>query len=347
MQNHTVKITSRDVANKAGVSRTTVSYVLTGGVYSDKIPEETRQRVIDAARRLGYAGNSSATALRRGYSDNIVILVVTWDLASTYSQLAIQISERAGARGLPAIVHVAQDDKQALQYIDELASVHPYGLIMMWDSQTVPADQITHGICPMVDLFPSHSGSIAVTSNREQGVCILARYLLEFGHRRIGMMLDTKTRWRSTRYKLAGYVRALESYGIDFDESLLEECTSYGFEAGYEAAKVLINRHPNMTAMIGINDEMALGAMVSAQDMGLKVPGDVSVAGYGGSPDCERYRPTLTSVSTDAKSIAGEAIDMLIQMRSNPGEAVKSKLFDMKLVARNSTGPARQSSLNI
>lgn len=336
-----------DVAREAGVSQTTVSYVLSGSRHADRISAGTKKRIFAAAELLGYSRNSVGAALQRGYSDTVVLLAVTWDLATAHSQTTVSISRAAAKKGLEIIVHVADGDEHAAHFLREVPSLHPYGLLLLWDSSATPEEELitlaARGI-PIIDLMPPGSaGIVSVTSDREQGMYLSTKHLTDLGHRRIGIVLDTASRWRTSNQKLIGYKRGLLSAGIEFDEGLLEEASNFDFEAGYEGLKRLIGRSPDVTAVMCLNDPVALGVVAAAKEMGLDVPEDLSVVGYGAHKEGRYFHPKLTTVAAPAAKIADAAMEIMMNLR-NGGEPTSGPVYEpMELIVRESTGPAKES----
>lgn len=337
------KITIKDVGREAGVSLATVSCVLTGSKYAERISPETKRKVLEAAQRLGYSRSPVGAALQRGYTNTIILLAVAWELADSHSQTTVSVSRAATRAGLSIVTHVAGDDREAVEFLEKVMSLQPYGLLLLWDSAGMPTQRLcdlrVQGL-PIVDLVPSEVDGIAsVTADREQGFYILTKHLVDLGHRRIGMVLDRASRWRTSNLKLAGYRRALDEAGIGFDEGLLQEVRSFGFEAGCEGFRNLIARHPDATAVVCINDPMALGAVASAQDMGIPVPGGISIAGYGAHKESGYFRPRLTTVAPSPEKIAENAIEVLIGMRTGDTDVPRLVCIRVELMVRESTGP--------
>ncbi|MBI2842388.1 MAG: LacI family DNA-binding transcriptional regulator [Armatimonadetes bacterium] len=349
MRSSTTKPTIEDVGREAGVSQTTVSFVLSGSKHADRISPETKQRIWAVAQKLGYSRNSIGTALQRGYSDTVVLLVVTWDLASTLAQTTVAVSRAVTSMGLAPVVLVAEDSDEATTLVRRInGSLNPFGLLLLWDSESVSAEvfqEIRSSGLPVVDLMPSPpEGISSVTADREQGFFLSTRHLIDLGHRRIGIMLDMATRWKTSNPKLSGYRRALASAGMKYDESLMEEIPNPGFDAGYDGLRNLMNRHPEVTAVACINDAVAIGAMASANDMGLRVPDDVSIAGYGGHREGTYVRPELTTVAVPSTQIAEYALKAIVDMR-NEKEYIPSSIYPpMELIVRHSTGPVKKYS---
>lgn len=340
------KPTIEDVARAAGVSDTTVSFVLSGSKHASRISQETQDRVWAAAKQLGYTRNRIGTALQRGYSDNVVLLATTWEIASANSRTILAVSRAAMDKELHLVVTVAADDDEALTALDNLSSLNPYGLMLIWDSQILPIDRLAalqEAGTPVVDLLPTMDERIpSVAGNREQGTFLCTQHLTELGHKKIGMMIERESRWKTSLAKLAGYRRALETAGIPYDDDLIEDLTGIVFESGYEGFTRLYERRPDVTAVMSISDPIALGSLACAQDRGLRVPQDVSITGHGAHPEGVYSRPRLTTVAFPPMGIAERGIDTLVRARNYPNRKRTTIYADMELIVRESTGQARK-----
>lgn len=335
--------TIEHVAREAGVSQTTVSYVLSGSRYASKINPNTCRRVIAAARRLGYRHNALAVALKRGYTDTVVLLSVSWVLAIGNADTTAALTRAAASKGISTIVHVASDDAEAVAFLETIPSLKPFGLVILWDSDAVTTMRLLElaadGL-PVLDLLPSVRPDIpSISADRVHGFGAAARHLLELGHRRIGVIIDTTTRWRTSTFKLAGYRTALEAAGIEYDGSLVEEIPGCEFENGYEGLKTLLRRRPDVSAVVCMNDPVAIGAIAAAQDAGLAVPERLSVVGFGAHKEGCYIRPRLTSVAGDFQEITRLAIQELVKMRKEESYLPESRYLPMRLEVRESTGP--------
>lgn len=336
--------TIKDVALAAGVSHTTVSYVLGGSPHAARISEETRRRVWEAAGRLGYLSNPVGRALRRGYTDTVVLLVVTWQVARSHAQTAMAVSRAAGARGLQLTVHVAQGDREALAFLKRASLHNIMGLLVLWDSpemQNSGLVQLANDGLPVVDLLPGDlKGVVSVTTNREDAGYRVARHLLDLGHRRIAFVGDMEQRMKTTGQKLAGYRRALEECEVGYDPALVESVAEFGFEGGASGMASLLVRCPELTAVFCINDPMALGAIAFARSSGRRCPECISAAGYGAFDEGAYWRPSLTTVGLSAERVAAAAIDQVVRYHQGLGTKPESLAIPGDLITRESTGPA-------
>lgn len=340
------KPTIKDVARDANVSHATVSYILTNSQNAERISAETKERVWKSVKKLGYKSNPIGRALKRGYTNSVTLLIVTWNLAKSHSATAMAVSRTAAQYEMEATVHVSDSDYEAESFLRRRMLNNIGGLLILWDSPALQ-DSILREIAeeglPVVDLLPdSPDGISAVTSDREDAGYRTSKHLAELGHRRIGMICDTTSRAKTTVRKVAGYHRALEEAGIELDPSLIENVTEFGFEGGYLGLGKLIKRNPDLTAVLCINDPMALGVLAAASEMGLKCPEDISVAGYGASPEGEYWRPKLTTVELSAERVAERSIEMVVSLREHPEQPRETVLLPGELIVRGSTGPVRR-----
>jgi DNA-binding LacI/PurR family transcriptional regulator len=337
------RATLKDVAREADVSLSTVSYVLNDSPHAERITSATRQRVREAADRLGYKSNPIGRALQRGYTNQLILLIVTWDLATSHSATAMAVCRAAIARGLELTVHVVDDDLQAETFLRRRMMHNIAGLLVLWDSPAMRAshlDQMASEGVPVVDLLPDSPTRIStVTPDRENAFFDGTKHLIDLGHRRIGMIADALTRPKTTFSKLAGYRRALESAGLPFDESLVIHITEFGFEGGLSGFPRLMDRDSGATAAICINDPIALGLIAAATDAGRHCPKDFSVVGFGDSPMGKHWRPALTTVALSARRVAEAAVSVVFQKRQNPALKPQRILVPEELIIRQSTGP--------
>lgn len=337
--------TLEDVAREAGVSQTTVSYVLSNSKHAQRISQATKLRIAEAAERLGYSRNSIGAALQRGYTDLVVLMAVGWDLAIGHSAVTMAITRAAGAQGLATIVDVASDDSEALLFLRRVKSLNPYGLFLLWDTVSHPLQdlmRLQESGLPIVHLMPTGVSSIpTVTADRKAGTVMAVRRLVSLGHRKIGMLTHAESVKQTAIPKIEGYRQALQEVGIR-EEPELFEAVGPEFDDGYEGFRRLYGRRPDITAVISVGDPPALGAIAAAQDMGLRVPQEVSIVGHAGSPEGENFRPKLTTVAAPPKAVAQRATEMLMALRR--GEAQPSStLIPMEIIERGSTGPARRN----
>jgi DNA-binding LacI/PurR family transcriptional regulator len=337
-----IRSTLKDVAREANVSQSTVSYVLNNNQHAARISEATKQRVHAAVSRLGYQFNPIGRALQRGYTNQVILLIVTWDLATSHSATAMAISRAAIAQGFELTVHVADNDAEAEAFLKRGMLHNIGGLLVLWDSPAMREsylNQLAADSLPVVDLLPnSPKGISTVTPDREDAFDRGTSYLIEQGHRQIALISDL-TRPKTTLSKLSGYKRALKRAGLKYDESLVLNVTEFGFEGGLNGFPCLIQRNPKVTAAICINDAIALGVITAVGDAGRACPKDFSVVGFGDSPMGKYWRPALTTFALSANRVADLSISLIFQQRQDQKPKGRTILVPEELIIRESSGP--------
>ncbi|HVV00767.1 MAG TPA: LacI family DNA-binding transcriptional regulator [Verrucomicrobiae bacterium] len=344
MNTQSSRPTIKDVARVANVSQSTVSYILNQAPAAERISEQTKQRVWLAAERLGYRLNPIGRALQRGYTSEVTLLIVSWNLATSHSATAMAISRAAARLDLALTVHVADDDASAEAFIRRGAFHSGAGLMVLWDAPAFAESslmRIAREGLPVIDLLPdSPKGISTVTADREDAGLRGTRLLIELGHRNIGFIGDAVARPKTTLRKLAGYCRALEGAGIRFDEAFLQNVAEFGFEGGRRGVGELLKRCPSITGLFCINDGIALGAMDAASELGRACPRELSIVGFGDSSEGRYWRPNLTTIALSSEKVASEALSLVLDRRAHPDAPPKQVLIPERLIIRNSTGPA-------
>jgi LacI family transcriptional regulator len=343
----TSRATLKDVAREASVSLSTVSYVLNNNAHAQRITDATKTRVHEAVQRLGYKFNPIGRALQKGYTNQLTLLIVTWNLATSHSATAMAISRSAIAQGFELTVHVADDDAQAEAFLKRRMLHNAAGLLVLWDSPAMREsylNQLADEGVPVVDLLPdSPAGISTVTPDRESAFFDGTKYLIELGHRRIGLIADTETRPKTTLAKIAGYRRALVAAGLNYDETRVVNVTEFGFEAGVGSFAQLIQRDPKVTAAICINDAIALGVIAAAGDAGWRCPDAFSTVGFGDSAMGKYWRPALTTFALSADRVAALSVSIICRQRDDSTQRPQTVLVPEDLIIRQSTAlaPAR------
>jgi len=338
---NTPRPTIKDVARVANVSQSTVSYILNNARAAERISEPTKQRVWVAVERLGYKFNPIGRALQRGYTDEVTLLMVTWNLANSHAETAMAISRAAARQGLALTVHVADDDQGAEAFIRRSSFHGTGGVLVLWDSPAFAHSalrQIASDGVPIIDLLPGTPEGISmVTADREDAGFRATQHLIQLGHTKIGLIGDALTRPKTTLRKLAGYRRALETAGINYSEEAIENVTEFGFDGGRLGFQKLIGRSSAITGLFCINDAMALGAMDAARDLGRECPRDLSVVGFGDSPEGRHWRPKLTTIALSSNRVASSAIQLVLEHRNQPAVKPQIVLIPEEVLVREST----------
>ena len=336
--------TQVDVARLAGVSRATVSYVL-NGVTLGRVPisDETRRRVLDAIEELGYEPDARAQALRSGNTKTIALIVP--DLRNPhFCEYAIAIEQEARASGYHVLVSsTTLNDEYAVEIFKDLARRRMDGLILASsfilespEAQATLARMRERGL-PIVELNDLYGVDSVGTDYREATKEVMS-YLLSLQHRRIGLIYGFGGH-ELPEDRLESYRASLDAAHIPLDDNLIIQCGP-AIEDGYQACSQLLRLAPRPTAIICINDLLAIGALRGALDSGLRVPNDLSLVGYDDIPMADYLVPRLTTVTKDAPALGRKAFEFLFRRIQSPDLPRQQYYTSARLVIRESTGPA-------
>lgn len=308
----------------AGVSQTTVSFVL-NNVESANISEETKQRVLEAARSIGYVPDVMARALARGKSTNIGLV-----LAQVHEQVFIDeyiptvitgLTKVTRQHGYRILVELIPDGSKTNAYTDLIRGNEVAGLIVNFsavtDEDIQNLDNFTAEGFPIVSLNEMQSIVPTVTVDKFDGVRQIIQHLLNMGHRRIACITYAPAPLQlHANRRLMIYRERLEAAGIAYDEALVRY-GAYDPETGYNAMKSLLVESPLPTALYAMNDVMAFGAMTAIHEAGLRIPEDIAVVGFDDIRLARYTKPALTTVREPDVEHGRRAGEMLIKLINN------------------------------
>jgi LacI family transcriptional regulator, galactose operon repressor len=334
------RATSADVAARAGVSRTTVSFVLNGRADTG-IPEDTRRRVEQAARELGYHPHGAARALAGGASHTIgVVLRQSPDQVSVDALLAETlwgIGSEAHLGGYRVLVEPLSPGDG--HYSDLVSSQRVDGLIVSGprtDDEELVA-LVNEGFPIIVQgSLPSVPAPSVDVDNRA-GARTAVDHLLALGHRRIGCITNAPLAYTAAADRLAGYRDALEAASVAAAPELVVE-GAFDAASGRTAMQELLARAPDVTAVFVASDIVAFGALRAIREAGRRVPGDISVVGFDDVPLARHFDPPLTTIRLPARDLGAAAGRALVERLA--GRAGRERtLLPTELVIRDSTAP--------
>jgi len=270
-----------DIAREAGVSQTTVSFVLNNHSSSANIPAETKDRILETAKKLSYRPNLAAKALRTNQTHTIGF--ITDRIATTPHAVKIikGAQDAAWANGkLLLIVNTGSDATVTETAIEMLLERQVEGIIYaaMYHQEVALPANIYEGSSVLVDCFCADRSLPSVVPNEIQGGRTATEMLLKKGHRRIGFINNVNPIPASFG-RLEGYKQALRAYGVPFDEDLVRLHASES-RGGYRGTLELLQLREPPTAIFCFSDFMAVGAYDALRTLGLSIPDDVAVMGF-------------------------------------------------------------------
>ena len=332
--------TIKDVARLAGVSPTTVSYVInrkTGG--NIRITEGTQAKVWEAVEALNYRPSTAARALRTQRS-HLLALMVPYIEAPYLPWLAAAVQQEAEKAGLSVIIYATRNDPQrAKDFVDDCIDRKVDGFIAQtYQLSSDDLDSLVEaGIAVVIHgITPTHPFVDNVKFDEVRAAAEVTSYLIERGHRRVGTIAGPLDRWTG-RLRSEGYACALRAHGIPVDEALICEAGSFTRRAGIPCMQQLLDLPDPPTAVFAANDVLAVDALLVALDAGLSVPEDVAIVGFDDTPEAIMVRPRLTTVRKDTNLLGTTAVQMLVE-RINGEEPMpgRQKVLDYDIVCRES-----------
>ncbi|AGH49910.1 MULTISPECIES: LacI family DNA-binding transcriptional regulator [Sphingomonadales] len=327
-----------DVAREAEVSIKTVSRVFND---APNVRPHTRDRVVKAATALNYQPNVVAQGLvgRRSY-----LLGLFYENPSPNYVVELQrgaVDRLRGERYRLIVLPVEQVAQVADNILSFVRSAALDGIILTPPASDHPAilEHLSAARFPFVRIAPTRSPEIQPRNITDDVAAARAmtEYLISLGHRRIGVIKGDPSH-PSSEARLLGFSLALASAHLpprldDIDQGM------FTFESGFEAARRLLARKDRPTAIFAQNDDMAAGAIMAAHDLGIDVPGELSIAGFDDSAIANIVWPRITTIHQPVFDMARSATDTLLAMlEKNPYPDVVDHPFT--LIPRQSTGPA-------
>ncbi len=340
------RITLKDVAERAGVSYQTVSKVLAG---QGSVSTETRARIQTVVRELGYRPNIRARNLRVQRSH---LIGYSWQpeppdlynpILEKFLQSIIQSAEQQNHHILTFAWQ--QETDQLEEYHSLVQSGRVDGLILS------SIDFNDRRVAYLMDLnFPFVAFGRAnpewdfayIDVDGGTGLRQMTEYLLALGHRRIAVLAWLESS-RTGEDRLQGYYRAMQQAGVSYEKGWIVHGENI-VSAGYDGAGQFLQRPPaeRPTALIGMSDTLAIGAMNAAHDLGLTVGRDVSISGFDDAPLSQYLQPPLTTVRQPIWEVGQRSIELLFQIMDDSAPAERQILLPPRLIIRQSTGEPNQ-----
>lgn len=331
------RATIKEVAETAGVSRSTASRALSGTGY---VAENVRSRVRQAAKELGYVVDATARSLKQQSSR--LIGVVVSDLRNPfYSGLAAGAARACRAAGYTMVLldDRGHDDDET-SAAETFVALRVAGVVGTPVSAALTDFLARHRI-PVVEMdrrFAEDSVSAVVVDNRAAARSS-TEHLLALGHRRIALLLD-ETAWTTGRDRAAGYADALEASGLEIDPGLTVP-TGWDVEAARAAAIELLQRPERPTAVFAANNLLAEGAWRAAAELGIEIPAEVSLVAFDDAPWMSMVTPGITAVSQDAEAIGAAAVGALVEDLAGAGRGPQTVVVPTRMIHRGSTARPR------
>lgn len=330
------RYTMHDVARLSGVSYQTVSRVINHHPY---VADDTRDRVLEVIARLGYRPNRAAQSLA-GYRSRTLAMTTFGMNNYGPAQMVIHIEQAAReARYDLILANVTDTTVESMQAaIDRLLHWEVDGLLFITPIIGITYDDLVMlcGKKPIVQIgIEPGVNSPSVAIDQHHGTELVARHLLELGHRHIAEIRGP-TPWIDAHARHQTFVRVLGEAGIALRAEAQGDWSS---RSGYEMTHQLLNGGAHFTALFAANDQMALGAIRALNERGRRVPEDISVVGFDDIPEAAYFTPPLTTVRQDFDLLGQQGIEYLLARLTDVDTPLRQRLIVPRFIRRSSTAP--------
>lgn len=337
--------TQADVANLANVSRATVSYVINKRSKGQiPVSEETIQRVWDAVEKLGYEPDARARSLRSGGSTKTIGILIPDVRNPHYWEMMEGFELEARRSGYHVMMYSsALSGERSITILKALAERRIDGIIVVGSYVTYSeeAGSILNRL--IKQRLPIVLGNLeyetdCLHSDYHQATLELMEYLYDLGHRRISLLYGVEPDEKALD-RLIPYQGFVKDRNLPSDKELIVRCGPTVAD-GYTAARTALQRLPRPSALVCVNDWLAVGALRAAAELSIRVPQDLSVAGYDAVRMGEYTVPSLTTVTWNTVKWSRQAVRMLIERLNNPESPFQKTTVPHKLLIRESTAAA-------
>lgn len=317
-------MTIKDIARESGYSVGTVSRTLNnaGGV-SDK----ARKRIMEVVEKYHFELNSNAKHLKKQSKDGIAIIIKGTNnmlFAAIVEHLQGMIRERKYAC---MVYYIGEDDNEVEQAIRICQDRNPYGILFLGCNKDHFRKKFSIIPLPCV-LVTSAADDLefenlsSVGTDDVEAARYAVNHLFSYGHTRIGVLGGNMRLSQAVHARYHGILQAFEDQGMDFQPELQYEPAYFSISEGYHAAKKLIKKMPDLTAIFAMADVMAIGAIRALKDSGYRVPEDISVIGFDGLEIGGYLVPRLTTIHQNVIGISTKCVEILLENIDNGASAM-------------------------
>lgn len=335
-------VTIKDIAKLANVSITTVSRVINNK--SEGVSEETRNRILQLVKELGYQPNAIARGLVTKKTKTIGLIIP--DISNPFfPDIARGVEDSAHIYGYNVFLCNTDDNlEKESEYINALKEKYVDGIIF---TSSAPSNYehimelIKSGVpVIMMDRRIESEDIYGVFIDNYEGGYLATKHLIDLGHRKIACITGPLN-VRNARERLAGYKKGLLENGLEVDEELIFE-GDYKINSGIVGTEKLLNNNKDITAIFACNDLMAYGAYETIRSYGYKIPDDISIVGFDDIQLSQILEPQLTTIRQPAYDMGLTAARMLIKLIEGKKLNKKIVTFKPQLIIRQSTGTVKE-----
>lgn len=341
------RVTSEDVARKAGVSRTTVSLVL-NDVQGVQISDETRRRVIETAKALKYVPDAAAQALasRRAQTVGLILTRSPHHIASDtfLTQILDGLIRAIHIQGMRLLLDIVEPEHQKEAYLQLVRAKHIDGILLSGprlDDDALQSLEEERFPTVLIGQLPD-TDLCSVDVDNRSAARMAVDYLIDLGHKRIACITNAPIFYNASSERLNGYKDALRKAKLAIDDDLI----CYGDfdpQSGYQEMQKLLNLSTPPTAVFVASDVVAFGAMAAIRERGLRIPENISLVGFDDVPFSRYMEPPLTTIHLPTEELARRSSELLFDLIHRKQPESRRTLLPTHLVVRGTAAPLRDS----
>lgn len=331
------KVTIKDVSKELGLSPTTISLVLNGK--DSSIPEATKKRILDCVEKLNYYPDTIAQSLATQKTNTIGLLIP--DITNNFfTEYVHSVQLKLNSYGYDVLLCISEDKMEDdIKYINLFKNRRVDGLMLAMSAESLQPTNLesTKKLLNsldipyiMIDRYIDSSAPYVGVDNETSGYNI-AKHLIDKGHKKIGVITGPMY-LSSSINRLKGFKKCLKENNIDLPEDYIQYM-KYDMKSGYLGAKELLKK--DITAIFAFNDLQAYGVISYAKEQGIKIPDDLSLAGFDDLLYSSILDTKLTTVKQPIEKIATESCEMMMRLINNI-EGNKIVRLKTELIIRNS-----------
>jgi DNA-binding LacI/PurR family transcriptional regulator len=329
--------TQLDVAKKAGVSQTTVSHILNNSPVMS-VPEETRQRVLQAIQELDYVPNRTARNLRKSVAKTVGVVIS--DIQNPFFTSVVRGIEKVlvEADFILLLCNSDEDPDREKIHLDTLRAEGVAGIILAATrSDSEAYQQLLSDHIPLVGIDRTSKINMDVVSvTNSRGAFSAMTHLSEMGHKRIGLISGPR-QLSTSRERLQGYEEAVQACNLVKSDDLIQYSDSRQ-SGGYFSIQKLLDLPEPPTAVLVMNNLMTLGALQAIHERNLVIPDQIAIVGFDDMSWATSLQPPLTVVSQPTYELGIAAAQLLLDRLREPDRPLRHLILETQLIVRASSG---------
>jgi len=333
--NNHEKVKIQDIADKAGLSISTVSRVLNGKGEEYRIGKKSQKRVRKIAKELNYIPNQFAANLKSGKSNTIALVVPSLN-NPFFAEIASRINTEIRKYGYITIIGDSGENQEIEKMeLRQLISRNIEGLIIVpcgnqWEHINMLHEQGIPIVC--IDRYFEDLKIPFVSTDNYEGAYLAAKHFVEYGHRNIACIQGVRES-NTNRLRVEGFKDALKESGIDSSNIVGDDFTT---ENGYLKTKQLLQRKNRPTALFVLSNTIAMGSMRAIKEAGISIPDDISLITFDDHPYLDFLSTPLTCIAQPVKDISKMAVKYVFSILTNKKTKMNQVLLKPKMKSRSS-----------